>query len=232
MTVEIRQLAPEAVEMRSEGDGMTFSGYAIRFNSPSEPLPFIETIMPGATIRSLKSRNEIKAFVNHDTNMVLGSTRAGTLSLAEDDKGLFAQISLPDTTYGRDLSVSVQRGDVSGMSFGFSVPRGGDTWSPDGSQRTISELRIHEVSPVTGFPAYKATTAYVRALAQRTEQDADTLTDAFEALQSGDALTDAQAEVLLESIDRSRGKGDEPAPVDAVPVGLLQKQLDLLAKAH
>lgn len=229
MTVEFRQLPADFVEMRAEGDGMTFTGYAIRYNSPSEPLPFIETIMPGATTRSLKSRNEIKAFVNHDTNMVLGSTRAGTLSLSEDDKGLFAQINLPDTTYGRDLAVSVKRGDVSGMSFGFSVPRGGDTWSEDGSQRAINELRIHEVSPVTGFPAYKATTAYVRSLAQRTGVDVDVLTEAVSALESGAELTEEQFTVLQESIDRSRAKSEEPA-APTTPLSLLQKQIDLMGK--
>ena len=61
---------------------------------------------------------------------------------------------------------------------------------------------------MTGFPAYKATTAYVRALAQRTEQDADTLTDAFEALQSGDALTDAQAARFVALCQR-RAAGDQ-----------------------
>ena len=76
MAVEFRAWMSDDAEMRAEGDGMSFTGYAIRWNSDSEPLPFIERIAPGATSRSLKSRNEVKAFVNHDTNLVIGSTRA------------------------------------------------------------------------------------------------------------------------------------------------------------
>lgn len=210
--IERRVWAADAVEMRAEGDGMTFTGYAIRYGVPSEPLPFTEYISPGAATRTLKSRNEIKAFVNHDTNLVIGSTRAGTLQLAEDERGVHATIHLPDTTYGRDLSVSVARGDVSGMSFGFSVPRGGDAWSDNGTRRDVNEIRLHEVSPVTGFPAYKQTSAAVRALAQRTEQDFDALAEAFDALHAGTDLTSAQADLLLASIDALRPAPD-PEPV-------------------
>ncbi len=231
--IERRTWSADDVEMRSEGDGMTFTGYAIRYNSASQPLPFIETIAPGAATRSLKSRNEIKAFVNHDTNMVLGSTRAGTLQLAEDDKGVHATISLPDTTYGRDLAVSVGRKDVTGMSFGFSVPRNGDNWSEDGMQRTVTELRVHEVSPVTGFPAYTATTAGIRALANRTEQDFEALADAMAALESGEQLSRDQAALLMESIDRISVKDEPTAPAapDSVPLSLLMKQHELVGKS-
>jgi len=233
MTIEYRQLIADDVEMRSEGDGMTFTGYAIRYNSRSEDMGFREIILPGAVSRSLKSRNEIKAFVNHNTDNVLGSTRAGTLRLDDDAKGLLAEIDLPDTTYGRDLSISVKRGDVSGMSFGFSVPQGGDEWSADFRTRTISELRLHEVSPVTGFPAYRATTAAVRSLAflaHRTHQDVDALAAAFSALDGG--LTDDQASLLIEMVDRARATpAVEPVVADAagVPLSVLQKQLELLA---
>jgi len=233
MTIEYRQLVADDVEMRSEGDGMTFTGYAIRYNSRSEDMGFREIILPGAVSKSLKSRNEIKAFVNHNTDNVIGSTRAGTLRLDDEAKGLRTEIDLPDTTYGRDLSISVKRGDVSGMSFGFSVPQGGDVWSDDFRLRTISELRLHEVSPVTGFPAYRATSAAVRSLAflaHRTHQDVDALADAFNAL-TGE-LTDDQANLLVEMVDRARAKpADAPIIEDAagVPLSVLQKQLELLA---
>lgn len=231
--IERRAWAADAVEMRSEGDGMTFTGYAIRYDVPSEPLPFREFIRPGAATRSLKSRNEIKAFVNHDTNMVIGSTRAGTLILDEDDKGVHATIHLPETTYGRDLSISVQRGDVSGMSFGFSVPRNGDSWAADGSTRDVNEIRLHEVSPVTGFPAYKQTSAAVRFLAQRADQDFEALADAYAALESG-TLNDDQAALIVDTVERLRPKAEptaetEPVVAETVPLSILQKQLDLMA---
>lgn len=230
-TIEYRTWMPDDAEVRSEGDGMSFTGYAIRYNVDSEPLPFIETIDPGATTRSLKSRNEIKAFKNHNTDLVLGSTRPGTLRLSEDERGVFSHIDLPDTTYGRDTSVSVKRGDISGMSFGFSVPKGGDSWNDDCSRRTIHELRLHEVSIVTGFPAYTQTTAAVRALpllAKRTGVDVDALQDAFTALEAGD-LNDEQFDLLSDAIDRSHAK-PEPEPKPDL-TGLLALKSSLLAKA-
>lgn len=154
-TVEVDGLQLRAVEATDQP--MRFAGYAAVFDSPSEPLPFIETIAPGAFARSLKSGSEKRMFLNHNTDQVLGSTKAGTLSLVEDERGLFVEAELPDTTYGRDLSVLMQRGDVHSMSFGFSVPKGGDTWSADGSSRELREVILHEVSVVTGFPAYPAT---------------------------------------------------------------------------
>lgn len=228
--IEYRAWAPDDVEMRAEGDGMTFSGRAIVYNAKSEPLPFRELILPGAATRSLKSRNEIKALIGHDPTMVIGSTRAGTLRLAEDERGVTADIDLPDTTYGRDLSVSVTRRDITSMSFGFTVVK--DAWNEDYTQRTISELRVHEVS-VVAMPAYPQTTALVRALprlAHRTGLEVEALADAIGALEAGTELNDDQYELLATAIDRSRPARPEPEPEATVPVALLTKQLDLLAK--
>lgn len=227
MTVEFRGWTPDDAEMRAENDGMTFIGYAIRYGVPSQPLPFTEVIAPGAATRSLRSRNNIKAFVNHDTNLVIGSTRAGTLRLSEDDKGVLAEIHLPDTSYGRDLAVSVQRGDVSGMSFGFSVVK--DKWSEDYTNRTIAEMRVHEVSPVTGFEAYTQTTAAMRSLlrfAKRTGVDVDALAEAFDALSDGN-LSDDQYALLVDAADRARPT-PEPSPEPEPDLSALQALSDLL----
>jgi hypothetical protein len=90
--IERRQIIRD-LEIRSEGDGMTLRGYAAVFNSPSQPLPFTETIAPGAFRDSLNpgKRNDVKLLWNHDTGTVLGSTRAGTLTLTEDAKGLLVE---------------------------------------------------------------------------------------------------------------------------------------------
>ena len=146
----------ENIEFRQEGDGMTFSGYAATFNNPSQPLPFTEVIKPGAFKRSLQSRNDIKLLWNHDTGSVLGSTRAGTLTLVEDARGLKVTAKLPNTTAGRDAAELIKRGDVNAMSFGFSVPQGGDNWSEDGNTRELNSVRLHEVS-IVAFPAYEST---------------------------------------------------------------------------
>jgi HK97 family phage prohead protease len=208
---------------------MTFTGYAAVFNSPSEPLPFTEYIMPGAFKRSLKSRNEIKLFMNHNTDIVLGSTRAKTLKLTEDSRGLLAEAVLPETTAGRDLSVLMQRGDVSSMSFGFSVPAKGDKWSSDGMSRELHQIRLHEVSIVTGFPAYEATTATVRsidALATRTGMDADVLADALVKLESGENLSSQHANTITEAV--AKLKESNPSVDDLLAIK--RKQLDLLFK--
>jgi HK97 family phage prohead protease len=188
------------------GDGMTFTGYAAVFNSPSEPLPFIERIAPGAFKRSLKARNDIKLLWNHDTGSVLGSTRAGTLKLEEDSYGLRVTAVLPDTNLGRDVRTLVQRGDVNAMSFGFSVPAGGDSWNAEGTERTLKSVRIFEVS-VVAYPAYQQTsgTATVRSfdgVAKRAEVDADQLADAMLAIEDGKDLSLEQSELLTQVIQR------------------------------
>jgi HK97 family phage prohead protease len=165
-TVEMGTL--QADDVNDEGFARSFTGYAAVFNSPSEPLPFVETIAPGAFKRSLNSGKEIRAFVNHNTDAPLATTKNGSLQLAEDERGLRVNMTLPDTTAGRDLSVLLREGVVHSMSFGFTVPKSGDVWSADGSARTLKEIRLHEVSVVTGFPAYAATEGAI----VRTAEDA------------------------------------------------------------
>ena len=151
-----QRTAMETIELREEGDGMTFTGYAAKFNSPSQPLPFTEVIKPGAFKRSLASRNDVKLLWNHDSSQVLGSTRAGTLTLVEDGVGLRVTAKLPNTSAGRDAAELIKRGDVNAMSFGFSVPQGGDSWSEDGNTRELNSVRLFETS-IVAFAAYSAT---------------------------------------------------------------------------
>lgn len=225
--VERRDIRIEDFELRAAGDGMSFSGYAAVFNSPSQPLPFTEVIAPGAFKRTLTRRNNIRMLLNHDTSRVLGTTRSGTLRLQEDSRGLHVEADLPDTTYGRDLSVVMQRGDVDAMSFGFSVPPKGDRWSDDGAQRTLTEVRLHEVSVVT-FPAYEATSANVRDysfLASRYDADVDAIADAISALESGN-LNEEQATLLRDLVGKSVPTPDVVED-SSTNLGLLLKQLDL-----
>jgi len=229
LKVETRRIVVNDFELREgpTGDGMSFTGYAAVFNSDSQPLPFIERIAPGAFKRSLKSRGEIKMYMNHDSSMLLASTRSKTLRLEEDSKGLLVQADLPQTSVGKDLSVLMKRGDVNSMSFGFSVPTGGDKWSEDGMTRELRQVRLHEVSVVTGFPAYQATTASVRSLdvlAKRTGVDADLLAEAITLLETGGTLSDDAADLLSSAVSKLRA---EPARVPA-SVSLLAKKLDLL----
>jgi HK97 family phage prohead protease len=233
-----QRIAFQDLEIRDEGDGMTLRGYAAVFNSPSQPLPFTETIERGAFMDSLKSRNDIKLLWNHDTSIVLGSTRAGTLKLAEDDRGLYVDANLPDTQAGRDAVVSIQRGDVTGFSFGFRVPAGGDVWL-NANERVLKRVNIHEVSVGVAFPAYLGTegTANVRSvgefaskivrLAEMRGVSAEELTDALLALESGEELTERQGELLTDTLSKVLKKDPEITNPQAL-LDLKKKQLDLL----
>jgi HK97 family phage prohead protease len=233
-----QRIAFQDLEIRQEGDGLTLRGYAAVFNSPSQPLPFIETIQPGAFADSLKSRNDIKLLWNHDTGIVLGSTRAGTLQLGEDQRGLFVEANLPDTQAGRDAVVSIQRGDVTGFSFGFRVPSGGDEWA-SANERILKRVNIHEVSVGVAFPAYLGTegTATVRSLNELREMiaklaelrgvSAEELTDALLALESGEELTERQGELLTDTLSKVLKKDPEIANPQAL-LDMKKKQLDLL----
>jgi HK97 family phage prohead protease len=133
-------------------------------------------------------------YYNHNSSQVLASTRAGTLRLEEDERGLKVSASIAPTSYGRDAKILVERGDVTGFSFGFSMPsRGGDEWNSDGTQRILKSVRLFEVSLV-GSPAYSETngTATIRGLdmiAERAEVDPDALADALLKIENGEDIT-------------------------------------------
>jgi len=235
-----QRVAFQDLEIRQDGDGMTLRGYAAVFNSPSQPLPFIETIERGAFRDSLNSRNDIKLLWNHDTSIVLGSTRAGTLKLAEDERGLYVEANLPDTQAGRDAVISIQRGDVTGFSFGFRVAAGGDTWI-NANERVLKRVNIHEVSVGVAFPAYLGTegTANVRSVTDLTGKiarlaeirgvSAEELTDALLALEAGDELTARQGELLTDTLGKVLKQDPEVTNPNAI-LDLKKKELDLLMK--
>jgi len=154
------------VETRDDSEGMRLVGHAAVFDSESLDLGgFREVIRRGAFQKSL-DENDIRAFHNHNSDMVIGRTRAGTLRLSEDNEGLRAEIDLPDTSFARDLMISVQRGDITGMSFGFMVRQGGQNIfeREDGSLlRELTDIDLIEVSS-TPIPAYPATDIAQRSI--------------------------------------------------------------------
>ncbi len=138
-------------------------GYAIRYGEPSHAMKgSLEIIEPGAATRSLESGRDVTAIFEHETRMLLGRTAAGTLRLREDTHGVYYEIDLPDTTTGRDLATLLERGDITGSSFGFTAPKA--KWSENVHGypiRRITELELHHISPVS-TPAYPTATAEVR----------------------------------------------------------------------
>jgi hypothetical protein len=126
----------------------------------------------------------------------------------------------------------MRSGIVDKMSFGFQVDRKGDRWSDDGSERVLTSVRLFEVSVVTGFPAYEATTAAVRslsALSVRTGMAVDELSDTLEALAAGEEVDPSKVEALAQIVNGALPQ-PEPEPEPVSLLGLKQKQMDLLAK--
>ena len=227
------RINPAQFELRETPEGMTFTGYAAVFNSDSEPLPFIERIAPGAFRGSLRNRNDIKMLWNHDSGQPLASTRAGNLRLTEDDRGLFVEATLPRTTLGNDVRELVSTGIVDSMSFGFTVARGGDEWSVDGSVRTLKKVVLREVS-IVSFPAYPATagSTAVRGLdkvAKRAEVDADELADALLKIENGEDITADDRNLITTVLDKL-APVEQPAQVDngMEMLALKKKKLELL----
>jgi len=231
-------------DMRDEEDGMRFEGYAAVFNEPSRPLPggmrgqsFTERIAPGAFLRSLKSRNDIKLLWDHNTGQPLASTRSGTLKLREDQYGLRVTAQLANTSTGRDAAELIRTGVIDAMSFGFTIPRNGDEFNADGTERILREVMLHEVS-IVSFPAYEQTagTTTVRGLAkvaQRSGVDVDALADALLKLENGETMTEDDTRVLTDVLDSIAPEKTEDGEVNSDDHGkamleLKKKKLQLL----
>lgn len=169
--VERRTYAVEAfgVEERSDAPARMV-GYAALFDSPSQDLGgFEERIAPGAFAKAI-GRDDVRALFNHDANFVLGRNRSGTLRMTEDSRGLRVEIDPPDAQWARDLMTSMSRGDIDQMSFGFRVVS--DSWEKRAGKniRTLEEVELFDVSPVT-YPAYLDTSIAVRSLKVWEEQN-------------------------------------------------------------
>jgi len=150
-------------EQHSGGDqDFYIEGYFAVFGRETELWPgAYEEIAPGTFSNTLS--NDIRALVNHETRLVLGRNKSGTLELREDSYGLWGRIKInPNDTDAMNLYERVKRGDVDQCSFGFNIVREDTEWREDGSVKwTIREVDLHEVSVVT-FPAYEDTGVQAR----------------------------------------------------------------------
>lgn len=92
------------------------------------------------------------------------------MRLSEDTRGLTFSLDVPDTAAGRDVLALAERGDLGGMSFGFTVPKGGESWS--GERRTLRTIGLREISVVSAWPAYTGTEVALRHRAELTGHEA------------------------------------------------------------
>lgn len=203
-TIE-RRFTTGAVELRTEGEGATAKrrvrGYAAVYAADSENLGtekyrMIERIDPGAFDGVLN--DDVRALFNHDANLILARSKngTGTLAIGTDERGLWYEFEAPGTQAGRDLMVSLARGDVDQSSFAFTVTKEGQKWQEetrDGittARRTITKVsRLYDVSPVT-YPAYPDASAALRSL---NEARAETPPPAAPAAAPQLPITGAQA---------------------------------------
>jgi len=163
-------------ELRADPASRQITGIAAPYGVLSADLGgFRERIDSAAFTRSLSERANILAYYNHDSSLVLGSTRSGSLSLSSVPAGLSFRLDLPDTTYARDLITLMERGDVSQMSFGFVTRK--QSWdepAPGESARirTLLDVELREIS-VVADPAYpQGTEAALRSLSSHRARQA------------------------------------------------------------
>lgn len=159
---QTRSLMTKLETRADESDDMTIEGYFAVFNRETELWQgAFEEIAPGAFEKTLS--NDIRALTNHDTMMVLGRNKAGTLELRADSHGLWGRVKInPNDSDAVNLYERVKRGDVDQCSFGFNILGESTEWRDDGTVKwTINEIDLHEVSVCT-FPAYEATGVQAR----------------------------------------------------------------------
>lgn len=159
---QIRSIVSD-LKIRQENENeMYLEGYFAVFNRETELWPgAFEEIAPGAFDNTLG--NDIRALINHDTTLVLGRNKSGTLELKADSHGLWGRIKTnPNDTDAVNLYERVKRGDVDQCSFGFNIVSEETDYRDDGTIKwTIKEVDLHEVSVCT-FPAYEETGVQAR----------------------------------------------------------------------
>jgi HK97 family phage prohead protease len=200
---ESRFVQVDDLEVRAEGDSApVITGHPVVYEKWSEDLGgFRERILPGAATKTI-AESDVRALFNHDPNFVLGRTRAGTLQLSEDQRGVAMRATPPATTWASDLLISMRRGDIDQMSFAFKAVR--DDWrdpkKPGGlAERDIFEFRMYDSSVVT-FPAYVQTDAQVRTALQGAGIDFDALASFLARHERGLTPTSSDIDLVSGSI--------------------------------
>ncbi|MFI7014144.1 HK97 family phage prohead protease [Streptomyces sp. NPDC050164] len=184
---------------------LEFHGRAIVYNSLSEDMGgWRERIMPGAATRTLANDPDVRFLINHDPNLLLARTASGTAGLSESpDEGVDVDARMADVSYARDLAVSLERGDITQMSFGFWVTA--DGWSGNTHEVFGIDLDGGDVSVVT-YPAFAATSAELRSAAARQlgplkAPDTEQVTRALAEMRAGKVLSASNRQLVQDARD-------------------------------
>lgn len=162
--MEQRYIKFSEVSTRSDDNGSPIlEGFFVRYDDVYEVGPgATESIAPGAFTDSI--HGDVRALYNHNTDVVLGRTSAGTLQLEDRSEGLWGRITVnPKDSQAMNVYERIARGDIDGCSFGFDIEKQSTDVREDGSVHwTIEKVNpLYEVSPVA-FPAYEATSIHAR----------------------------------------------------------------------
>lgn len=168
-----RRIFPGAeIRVKKGSAKPTIEGYAAVFDKRSVNLGwFVEVLRRGAFTECLGGSPDVRGLFNHDPNNLLSRTMNNSLKLAEDSRGLQYEMEMADTQAARDVYSLVDRGDVTGCSFSFTIAEGGQNWNDSADDRghyvLLREVTkvgdLYDVGPVT-FPAYPDTSVDARSL--------------------------------------------------------------------
>lgn len=215
-TTDVRTLTTDLTTRSSDDNGMTVEGYAMLYDQPSVPMPFVEYIDRGALDNVDLSK--VLLLYGHDLNSVLARSDAENLQLRADDKGLWFRATLPDTTLGRDTYTNVANGNLKGCSVGFKI--GDDKWLQGNDGKVIHHIRsfdqLIEIS-ITPIPAYTETSVDVQRSLEafmkgenEVEIDYDKLADAVADKLEQRSAEQADVETTDETDKQDVEKPEEP----------------------
>lgn len=215
-TTDVRTLTTDLTTRSSDDDGMTVEGYAMLYDQPSVPMPFVEYIDRGALDNVDLSK--VLLLYGHDLNSVLARSDAENLQMRADDKGLWFRATLPDTTLGRDTYTNVANGNLKGCSVGFKI--GDDKWLQGNDGNVIHHIRsfdqLIEIS-ITPIPAYTETSVDVQRSLEafmkgehKVEIDYDKLADAVAGKLEQRSAEKADVETTDEADKQDAETTEEP----------------------
>ena len=215
-TTDVRTLTTDLTTRSSDDNGMAVEGYAMLYDQPSVPMPFVEYIDRGALDNVDLSK--VLLLYGHDLNSVLARSDAENLQLRADDKGLWFRATLPDTTLGRDTYTNVANGNLKGCSVGFKI--GDDKWLQGNDGQVIHHIRsfdqLIEIS-ITPIPAYTETSVDVQRSLEafmkgenEVEIDYDKLADAVADKLEQRSAEQADVETTDETDKQDVEKPEEP----------------------
>jgi HK97 family phage prohead protease len=191
-----------APELR-ESEGKRYIRGLIPYDSPSEWMGYTEFLAPTAFNKTIADGADVKALRNHDSNMILGRTKNGTLRLENSEGGLIPEIEINEgVSYAMDLWAAVQRKDVDTMSFGFIPIQQEIKKTDDGEEVRITEARLIEVSFGVPFPAYP-------------ETGSEAVQRSLEEVLAAQEIDEAGAILLTETkakIDEALARRNPPSP--------------------